>query len=79
MCATYVYVHVYILMKLHHFESDTPFVTLVEQEFMCRASFLLTVGGGKIQERIKRRFLKMHFHKKLLDFKLCLDSSIPNE
>lgn len=65
--------------KVYGGRSDTPFVTLVEQEFMCRASFLLTVGGGKIQERIKRRFLKMHFHKKLLDFKLCLDSSIPNE
>lgn len=51
--------------------SDTPFVTLVEQEFMCRASYLLAMGGGQIQERLKKRFLKMHFRKKLLDFEFC--------
>ena len=51
--------------------SDTPFVTLVEQEFMCRASYLLTLGGGQIQDRLKKRFLKMHFRKKLLDFESC--------
>ena len=51
--------------------SDTPFVTLVEQEFMCRASYLLTLGGGQIQDRLKKRFLKMHFRKKLLSFEFC--------
>ena len=50
---------------------DPPFVTLVEQEFMCRASYLITVGGGQIQDRLKKRFLKMHFRKKMEDFEYC--------
>ena len=51
--------------------SDPMFVTLVEQEFMCRASYLVTIGGGEIQTRLKKRFLTMHFRKKLYDYQYC--------